>query len=655
MMELPKYYRDEDAAALYVERADEVISAATRVAAERQVTAAADDRMRVCVFGIDPQVGFCLPGASLFVPGAVEDLQRTLGFIYRNADRITSLILSQDTHGLRHVFFPHWWRDDQGRAPAPFTVIRAADVRAGRFAACHEPEVSLAYLDALEAGGRFALTIWPYHTLAGGPSHALAPALLEAALYHGTLRNTEPRLVQKGRAALTENYSVLSPEVIALRDRVLGRFDEELLDALLSHDRIYVFGQAKSHCVLSTLRDLAQRLTELDPSALGKFHILVDGMSPVPAPPLDPLPPDLDFPRVADEGLRQLAEMGMHLVRCDHVIQGARPQRDVAPRANGGNQQQNRTASPAPGTMRAVLREGAATTLATVPIPEPKADEVLLRVAYAGVCRTDLAIARGALAAETPLILGHEVSGIVAAQGPNVTRTLIGQRVTLDPRLPCGACPACVDGNPCVQPGFLGRHRHGAFAEWVTVPECNVLPLPASLGLRLGAYAEPVAAALAVAECLAVRPPRHGLVLGRSRFSKLVVALAQSRGLALRQWPAELGPPAANSADAVVETNDPAAPVAWALQALHAGGVLVVRSRGTEITLPTDTLLQKNLRVVAANYGSFSDAVTVLSERSHELEALLGDEYTLDEFEACFERASRDENEKILFRVGGEG
>ena len=88
---------------------------------------------RIAAFGIDVQVAFCSPGASLFVPGAVEDTQRALRWLYSHLDRVTELVFSLDTHRAFQIFHPAWWRDAEGRPPAPLSVITAADVRAGRW------------------------------------------------------------------------------------------------------------------------------------------------------------------------------------------------------------------------------------------------------------------------------------------------------------------------------------------------------------------------------------------------------------------------------------------------------------------------------------------------------------------------------------------
>src|SRR5262249_32114135 len=95
------------------------------------------------------------------------------------------------------------------------------DVRRGRWRPVLRPEgfpefseaTASEYCERLEKSGRYVLTIWPYHALLGGASHALVPALMEAALFHSVARRRETVFEIKGRSAVTENYSVLSPEV----------------------------------------------------------------------------------------------------------------------------------------------------------------------------------------------------------------------------------------------------------------------------------------------------------------------------------------------------------------------------------------------------------------------------------------------------------
>ncbi len=313
---LPAFYDPTTNDKLWIERVDVVTAAASR----RPSTPAKDDQLRICAFGVDCQVSFCTPGASLFVPGAVDDTTRTLDFLYRHFDRVSGLVFSLDTHTAFQVFHPAWWRDADGHHPAPMTTISHDDVVTGRWIARGDVNDALDYTKQLEADGRYVLTIWPFHGLVGGLSHALVPSLMEYALLHGLARDVPARFEQKGTHPLSENYSVLSPEVKSVNGTVVGAFNDALFEHLLSFDRIYVFGQASSHCVAATLRDLQQRLLERDPSALKKIYILEDCMSPVPAPPLSPLPPGLDFPRHAAEALAAFRDAGMNVVRSTDPI-----------------------------------------------------------------------------------------------------------------------------------------------------------------------------------------------------------------------------------------------------------------------------------------------------------------------------------------------
>ena len=322
-MDAPSFYDPAAVGSLYLERAARVADEATAVRARGSIPEAREDRERIAAFGIDGQVAFCTPGASLFVPGAVEDTVRTIEWLYRNLARVTTLVLSLDTHSVHQIFHPAAWVDPEGRHPAPFTVISTGDVRKGRWRPVLRPEgfdafgeaECLEYCEQLERSGRYVLTIWPYHALLGGASHALVPSLMEAALFHAVARRTETVFEIKGRSAVTENYSVLAPEVHRLGGRAVGEFNRRLFDLLMGHDRVYVFGQAKSHCVRATLLDLMEECQRRDPALLGRIHVLEDAMSPVPPPPLDPLPPALDFPRVAADALRTFAAAGMRLVR----------------------------------------------------------------------------------------------------------------------------------------------------------------------------------------------------------------------------------------------------------------------------------------------------------------------------------------------------
>ena len=257
---MPSYYHSDQVEKLYLERAGLVTDEAAQFAQRHGIKPSGQDKFRIAAFGIDCQIGFCLPGASLFVPGAVEDSRRTVEWLYRNLDLLTGLHFSMDTHRVFQIFHPAWWVDKDGRHPAPFSIISHEDVRSGKWMPVAHPREALEYTKKLESGGRYMLIIWPYHTLLGGVSHALVPALMEAAIFHSIARKHQTHFETKGTHALTENYSVLSPEVQELGAQVVGGFNAPFFKMLMEYDRVYVFGQAKSHCVLSTLNDIRDHI-----------------------------------------------------------------------------------------------------------------------------------------------------------------------------------------------------------------------------------------------------------------------------------------------------------------------------------------------------------------------------------------------------------
>jgi nicotinamidase-related amidase len=320
MLPAPAFYDAHKVPTVHVERAGLVAEIADDYRKKHAVKPSSADKFRIAAFGIDAQIGFCTPGASLFVPGAVEDTARTIDWLYRNLDRITQLHFSLDTHRVFQIFHPAFWIDAAGKHPAPFTPISAKDVREGRWQPVMHPAECLEYVKKLEASGKYTLTVWPYHTLLGGVSHALVPALMEAAMFHSLVRSSQAHFETKGTHAMTENYSVLSPEVRDLGGQSVGTFNAPFFKMLMEFDRIYVFGQAKSHCVLSTLHDMQEHIAGVDPKLMSKVYILEDATSPVPAPAIDPLPPALDFPRIATEAFAELRAAGMNLVKTTDAL-----------------------------------------------------------------------------------------------------------------------------------------------------------------------------------------------------------------------------------------------------------------------------------------------------------------------------------------------
>jgi nicotinamidase-related amidase len=293
----------------YAERAAE----AEAWAEEHGVRPAGEDDRRICLVVVDVQNTFCTPGFELFVPGAPDDNRRLCEFVYRNLGAITQVIPTLDTHRAMQIFHPAWLVDADGRHPPPYTLVSTDDVERGVWRAA-DPALQahlLHYVRELEAGGRYRLTVWPYHALLGGIGHALVSAVEEAIFFHGIARSSPPAFELKGDNPLAEHYSVLGPEVKHGPDgEEIGRLNVPLIERLLGFDAVVFAGQAKSHCVAWTIDDLlgdARVLAE-------RVYLLEDCTSPVVVPGL------VDYTDEADAAVERFAAAGMHVVRSTEPV-----------------------------------------------------------------------------------------------------------------------------------------------------------------------------------------------------------------------------------------------------------------------------------------------------------------------------------------------
>ena len=171
-----------------------------------------------------------------------------------------------------------------------------------------------------------------------------------------------------------------------------------------------------------------------------------------------------------------------------------------------------------------------------IDIPEPKANEVLIKVHRCGVCGTDLHIAKGNFPAPNlPLTLGHEFSGTVAALGSQVTAIQVGDRVVADINVACGRCAFCRKGAKlfCPEVRQLGVHAAGGLAEYVVAPSQNIYILPTSISLDSAAYVEPLACAVHGQDRIGVRSGDCVLVIGGGPMGLAHTILSKANGAAL--------------------------------------------------------------------------------------------------------------------------
>jgi nicotinamidase-related amidase len=307
---------------------------AQRFRKEHAVRSAGTDPRHVRLLFVDLQRDFCFPEGSLYVGGrsgrgALEDNDRLVRFLYRNLDLISDTTCTLDTHYPFQIFFSSFWRGRDG-APLPaHRVVRAEEVRAGD--AVPNPEIAAwlsggdvawlrrqaeFYCATLEKGGKYNLYLWPPHCLLGGDGYALAGVVQEARLFHAYTRSARAAVEIKGGHPLTENYSVLSPEVLVRFDGTpLAARNEALVDELLGADALIVAGQAASHCVKHTLEDLLEAISARDPRLANRIYVLRDCMSSVAVP--DTARPGeflFDFTPQAEATLDRCREAGMHVV-----------------------------------------------------------------------------------------------------------------------------------------------------------------------------------------------------------------------------------------------------------------------------------------------------------------------------------------------------
>ena len=307
----------------YLERDRE----ARRWAGLHKIRPACDDDLRTCLVAVDVQNSFCIPDFELYVAGrsgrgAVDDNIRLCEFIYRNLGALTQICPTMDTHNAMQIFHPIFLVNDKGEHPAPFTQVTEQDVAKGvwRFNPdlCfifpvdekRGQELLLHYTRRLREGGKYDLTIWPYHGMLGGIGHALVASVEEAIFFHSVARYSQPDFHVKGDRPFTEHYSVLGPEVReGPKGEELGLKSEKFFKKLLEFDAVVIAGQAKSHCVAWTISDLLEDILARDRRLVEKVYLLEDCTSAVVVRGV------MDYTDLADAAFRRFADAGMHVVR----------------------------------------------------------------------------------------------------------------------------------------------------------------------------------------------------------------------------------------------------------------------------------------------------------------------------------------------------
>ncbi len=305
----------------------EIAETAEEWTSTHRIPRTASDKVRVCLMLIDLQNTFCVPGFELYVGGrsgraAVDDNDRICRFIYANLRNITQIVATMDTHFANQIFHPVFWVNSRGGHPEPGTQIGLDDLHAARWKV--NPAIAwsvaggnlpwlerhaLAYAQALADGGKYALTIWPYHAMLGGIGHALVSSVEEAIFFHSVARKGFADFRIKGGNYLTEHYSIIQPEVLVTWNQSpIDQKNAAFLNKLLQFDVVVIAGQAKSHCVAWTIDHLLNEILAQDPKLADKVYLLEDGTSPVVIPGVH------DFTEEAEEAFEKFRHANMHIV-----------------------------------------------------------------------------------------------------------------------------------------------------------------------------------------------------------------------------------------------------------------------------------------------------------------------------------------------------
>jgi nicotinamidase-related amidase len=269
------------------------------------IAPSAEDDYKVALLLVDYQIDFCHPSGSLYIQGVLNDIKNLTSFIYHNLEHITTIIVSADSHMPQHIFFAPWWINEMGEYPDPFTIISYDDIVSHTWLPAIDSAASKEYVKKLESMGKKQLCIWPCHCLIGTLGQKLMPAVAEAIIYHSFLRTTNPIYIEKGTTAQSEYYGIFYPEVPVTHHHQV-EINEKLFDILMAHDRVYIAGESKSHCVLETIKQIALHDRTNKTSLLKKVVLLDDCCSVLHHP-------HIDFASLIKPEYTLLQNQGLHI------------------------------------------------------------------------------------------------------------------------------------------------------------------------------------------------------------------------------------------------------------------------------------------------------------------------------------------------------
>jgi threonine dehydrogenase-like Zn-dependent dehydrogenase len=300
-----------------------------------------------------------------------------------------------------------------------------------------------------------------------------------------------------------------------------------------------------------------------------------------------------------------------------------------------------------------------------IPIPESPQGEALVRVLRAGICNTDLELIKGYYPYTG--IIGHEFVGVVE-QGP---QQLMNQRVVGEINAACGYCRFCRRGQPthCENRTVLGIvNRHGAFAEYLSLPIGNLHPVPENVSTEAATFTEPIAAALEIQEQVQLSPDDRVLVVGDGKLGQLIaqtLALTGCELLVVGRHEDKLANLAARGiqtglANSVTDryfdisvdcTGNPEGFIT-ARRALRPRGKLILKSTyAGNLSIDASSLVVDEITLIGSRCGPFIPALKLLATGKVDVKSLIHGHYSLSQGLEAFEKAKTKGVLKVLLEM----
>ncbi len=254
---------------------------------------------------IDPQNDFCDSKGALSVPGAAEDCIKLTQLIKRLDKQLNSIHVTMDTHHLFHIAQPIFWMDRNGKAPELYTIITSEMLEEGEYRTSvpQYQHYAVEYVNTLEKTGKYNLCIWPPHCLIGSWGHDIYEVLSRSLIeWESTVPGRIVDYTYKGSNVRTEHYSAIRAEVSDAADAG-SRTNFALIERIKGADNIAIAGEALSHCVANTVRDLITCIPA------EKLIVLTDVSSNVPG-----------FEKLGNDFTAEVEKIGVRLMTSEEFL-----------------------------------------------------------------------------------------------------------------------------------------------------------------------------------------------------------------------------------------------------------------------------------------------------------------------------------------------